>query len=132
MRRMDPKGLRLLAACAVLAVGGCGFLVGAAAGGAAYAYASGEGKKAFAEPLPKARAAVLGALADLRLPVLHKDITASSAKVKSTTTDGKDIVIDLSREGETVTIISVRVGVFGAPKLTRLIFDKIEDRLKVM
>jgi len=37
-----------------------------------------------------------------------------------------------AHEGETVTMVSVRVGVFGDENFTRAIFDKIEDRLKLM
>ena len=133
MRGMDHRRLRVMAV--VLLVGsaaGCGFLIGAAAAGAAYAYVRGEGKQAFPVPLQTARDAVLGALSDLSLPVLHSDQDATSAKIKSDAGSGRDIVIVLTREGEKVTMISVRVGVFGDANYTRMIFDRIEDRLKLM
>ena len=133
MGRKEPTLCRLLPAVVLAAaVSGCAFLLGGAAGAAAFAYVKGEGRKAYAEPLPKTFVVVQAALKDVGLPLLHKDITRTSAKIKSVTSDGKDVVVILTREGEKVTMVSVRVGIFGDRGLTELIFDKIEARLELM
>jgi len=125
------------AACGVLVVAtaayasGCVFLLGGAAVGAAVMYAKGEGKKAYAEPLDKTRDAVLAALTDLSLPVLHKDQDAVSARVESTTSDGKDITVVLTRESDAITMARIRVGTFGDQTFTRALFDAIDKRLGV-
>ena len=133
MKLRERAGGRLvLALVVVLGASGCEALLGGAGAAAVVAYAAGAGKKAYAEPLGKTLTAVLGAFADMSLPILHKDMIATSAKVKSVAADGRDIVVILTRESDRITMVSVRVGALGDETLTREIFDKIDDRLKLM
>lgn len=130
MLRIGRGMARLVLVAAVAwGVSGCIFAVGAAAGGAAYAYLKGEGTRAYAEPLPKVRDAVLKALEDLSLPRLHADTDGVSSKIKSTTSDGRDINVVLTSESAKVTMVSVRVGMFGDEVITRRLIARIDARV---
>jgi hypothetical protein len=133
MKRNHPRfwTLALLGPTALVATG-ClaAFIVGAGLGVAGMKYVSGEGKTAFSAGVEDTRKATVWALEDLSLPVVDRGHDAFSARIASVTASGRDIKIELERQSSKVTMVSIRVGVWGDETITRQIFQHIEDRLK--
>lgn len=115
----------------LISASGCMFVAGAAAAGAVYAYAHGEGRVMYARTLEKTHEAVLAALRDdLGFTIVSNRLETRGSRIRAAR-DGPDITARLTREGERLTKVQVRVGLFGREMLTRQIFDRIDARLGI-
>lgn len=132
MRRMLRLGvgLAVLAPLAATAAGCIAALfVGAGVGALAVAYVAGEGQQAFAEPMEKTRQAVIAVMDEMSFSIIEKSGDAADAKVVGLTSERHEVKVHLSRESDKVTMVTIRVGTMGNERLTRLLFEKINDRL---
>ena len=121
----------VLAAAALMLQGCVAAVVGAGAGAGTYAYVRGEYRATYPYPLGKTYTATLAALKDLQMPVVSSFKDLTDGTIESKKGDGSDVKILLKTEGELVTSIRVRVGIFGNEAVSKLIVDKISGRLGV-
>lgn len=114
----------------VTALAGClAVAAGAAAGVGTYAYVKGEMTTREDASLERVWAATQSAIEDLQIRVKEDAKDALQARVVAEKADGTYVTIKLEAEDENVTKISVRVGTFGDESESRLILDKIKERL---
>jgi hypothetical protein len=115
---------------------GCGLFLaagaGAAAGVGAAEYIGGELKQAYAAPMEKTWNASLAATDQLKMRATEKSIDNldQNRVIKGKTDDGKDFQISLETLGKDVTMVKVRIGVFGDEKISRTIHETIAKNLK--
>ena len=110
--------------CAVLLVGG-----GAVAGAGMVAYAKGELTAAETADLDRVWAAAQGAMDDLDFVIQSRLTTAGSAKLIARGAGSRRVTVTVERRVGSLTDITVRVGYFGDEPLSRLILQKIRQRL---
>jgi hypothetical protein len=115
---------------------GCGLFIaagaGAAAGVGASEYIGGEMKQAYAAPMEKAWNAALAAADELKMKTTEKSIDNldKNRVMKGRTYEGKDFEISLEALGKDVTMVKVRIGVFGDEKGSQSIHNTIAKNLK--
>lgn len=114
--------LALFNGCAALVVGG-------AAGAGTYAYVKGELKVTENATLDRAWRATQAAMNDLEFTVTSQARDALAGRLIARTALDKKIEIHLAKTGEKLTEIRIRVGTFGDEDLSRVIHDKIKQRL---
>lgn len=134
---MNPIRLLLGIALSIILAAplpGCVALVAGAAGAAAgvgtYAYVSGRLEAHLEHPLDRVWEATQTAVEEnLEFSVQRADKDAITARMRAKQADGTEIRIDLERQGENLTRIRIRVGVFGDEAKSRLILEKIGEHL---
>jgi len=115
---------------------GCGLFIAAGAGAAvavgASEYIGGEMKQAYAAPMEKTWNAVLEAGDELKMKTTEKSIDNldKNRVVKGKTYEGTDFEISLEALGKDVTMVKVRIGVFGDEKGSKAIHETIAKYLK--
>ena len=115
---------------------GCGLFFAAGAGVAvgvgASEYIGGEMKQAYAAPMEKTWNAVLQAGDELKMKTTEKSIDNldKNRVVKGRTYEGTDFEISLEALGKDVTMVKVRIGVFGDEKISKTIHETIAKNLK--
>jgi hypothetical protein len=112
------------AGCAVVVVGAA-----AAAGAGGYAYVNGESKSTEFASLDRCWSATLAAMKELSFPVTSRAKDALEARLTARNSADKKISIQLKKLSESSTEIRIRVGTFGDEPLSRVILDKIKQRL---
>lgn len=112
--------------CAALLVGG-----GAIAGAGMVAYAKGELSATEEASFPRAWAAAQAAMDDLDLTIVSRQRGEVSAKLVARGADNRRVTVSLERQMGDLTEIRVRVGIFGEESLSRLVLDKIRQRLRL-
>jgi hypothetical protein len=129
-------GLMLLFFTILLSCAGCGLFVvagaGAALGVGAAEYIHGELKQAYAAPMEKTWDACLAAAGELKMKATEKSIDNLDQNriIKGNTDEGKDFQIGLEALSKDVTMVKVRIGVFGDESYSRKIQDSIAQNLK--
>jgi hypothetical protein len=114
---------------------GCGIFVvagaGAAVGVGAAEYIRGELKQAYAAPMEKTWEASLAAADELKMKTTEKSIDNldQNRVLKGRTEEGKDFQVSLEKLGKDVTMVKVRVGLFGDEKASRAIQERIAEKL---
>lgn len=109
---------------------GCIALLAGAAGGAGTAgWLSGKLTQEVNASFEKTIMATTSALDSLKLDITKKTTKEEVAQVMSEYNDGRTIWIDIFPVSETVSSISVRVGMTGDEEASRKILDKIEQFL---
>jgi hypothetical protein len=114
---------------------GCGIFVAAGAGAAvgvgAAEYIGGELKQAYAAPMEKTWEASLAAADELKMKTTEKSIDNldQNRVLKGRTEEGKDFQVSLEKLGKDVTMVKVRVGLFGDVKASRDIQERIAKKL---
>ena len=115
---------------------GCTFFVAAGAGAAAgigtAEYIGGELKQAYAAPMERTWDASIAAADELRVRTTEKSIDNldQNRVIKGKTEEGKDLQISLEKLGKDVTMVKVRIGLFGDEKISRTIHETIAKNLK--
>ncbi len=115
---------------------GCGVFIAAGAGAAvgigAAEYIGGELKQAYAAPMEKTWNASVAATDELKMKPTEKSIDNMDQNrvIKGKTEDGKDFQIALEALGKDVTMVKVRIGLFGDEKSSRTIQETIAKNLK--
>lgn len=119
----------LLSASTALSSGCLAVAAGAAAGAGTYAYVTGELSTLEEVKLDRAWSATQAAVKDLQFTVKEQAKDALQARLVAQQADKTDIKITLEAQGDKVTKIRIRVGVFGDEATSRLIMDKIKSNL---
>jgi hypothetical protein len=132
-RSTAPRWLPVATALAVLVTtAGCAaVLIGGAVLAGSAAFVRGDLEAGLEAPLPEVWAATQRAIdEDLELTVQDRRSDALYAKLVAFTAKDQRVWIDLERLDEQLTIVRIRVDVFGNEALSRLILDKIQARLR--
>jgi hypothetical protein len=115
---------------------GCGLCIavgaGAAVGVGASEYIGGELKQAYAVPMERTWNAVLETADELKMKTTEKSIDNldKNRVVKGRTYEGTDFELSLEALGKDVTMVKVRIGVFGDEKASKTIHEAIAKNLK--
>jgi hypothetical protein len=126
----------VLLLCIGMAGTGCALFVaagaGAGAGVGAAQYIRGELKQAYAAPMEKAWNASLAAAHELKMKTMEKSIDNldQNREIKGKTDEGKDFQIALEAMSKDVTMVKVRIGVFGDEAYSKRIQEVIANNLK--
>ncbi len=116
---------------ATSSIGGCGaelILVGVGAAGT-IAYVRGDLEATESEPIEVVYEASLKALEELDLQVTSKSKDGLVAQIVTFDAQDKKVKIKLKAATDTMTKLSIRIGVFGSETKSRLIYQKIRDNL---
>ena len=114
---------------------GCGVLVAAGAvaavGVGTAEYIGGELKQAYAAPMEKTWNASLATTDELKMKATEKSIDTldQNRVIKGKTEDGKDFQISLEAMGKDVTMVKVRIGLFGDERGSMTIHETIAKKL---
>ena len=115
---------------------GCGVFLAAGAGAAvgvgAAEYIGGELKQAYAAPMERTWEASITAADELKVRTTEKSIDNldQNRVIKGKTEEGKDLQVSLEKMGKDVTMVKVRIGLFGDEKASRTIHETIAKNLK--
>jgi len=114
------------AGCALFAAG-----AGVAAGVGGAEYYHGELKQAYAAPMEKAWNASLTAVGELKMKTTEKSIDNldQNRVIKGKTEEGKDFQIALEALSKDVTVVRVRIGLFGDEVYSKKIQEAIAKNL---
>ena len=114
--------------CALFVVAGAGAAVGVGTA----EYISGELKQAYAAPMEKAWEAALAATEELKMKTTEKSIDNldQNRVIKGETPKGKDFQIALEALAKDVTVVKVRIGVFGDKEYSQGVQEAIARNLK--
>ncbi len=113
-------------------VSGCApavFLAGGAAGAGGVVWVKGKLQEELSVPLSTVHQASLAALKELELPVIEDRKDKLAAAIRSEFADGKKVWIDIRFLTESLTKITVRVGVLGDQARSQKILEKIHGYL---
>ncbi len=115
------------AGCALFAAG-----AGVAAGVGGAEYVNGELKQVYAAPMEKAWNACLATADELKMKTKEKwtDNLDKMRVMKGKTNEGKDFEIVLEAMSKDVTMVKVRIGVFGDEEKSKKIQEVIAKNLK--
>jgi hypothetical protein len=115
---------------------GCALFVAAGAGAVAGVgtaqYIAGELKQTYTTPMEKAWNASLAAVDELKMKPTEKyiDNLDQNRVIKGKTQDGKDFQISLEAMAKDVTLVKVRIGVFGDEEYSKKVQEAIAKSLK--
>ncbi|UCC66589.1 MAG: DUF3568 family protein [Deltaproteobacteria bacterium] len=114
---------------------GCAALVAAIAGAgvgvATYAYVTGDLKIEYPRPYDTVWEATLKALGDLNMTVEEKTKGSLKSKIKARRGSGTAVKIKVKNKGPKLTIVKIRVGLFGDKESSIAIMDAIDAYLGV-
>ena len=115
------------AGCALFAAG-----AGVAAGVGGAEYVHGEMRQAYAAPMEKAWNASLATAAELKMKTAEKwtDNLDQNRVMKGKTDEGNDFQIALEAMSKDVTMVKVRIGLFGDEAQSKKIQEGIAKNLK--
>jgi len=124
----------ILILSAVVASAGCALFAagaGVAVGVGGTEYYRGELKQAYAAPMEKAWNASLAAAGELKMKTTEKSIDNldQNRVIKGSTEEGKDFQIALEALSKDVTMVKVRIGVFGDEAVSKKIQEVIAKDL---
>lgn len=129
---MKPIGKLLAALMMVMmlmASAGCGaILVGGAAAAGTYVYMDGNARADYRAGIRQTYNATLDGCRDIGMNITSQSLDGDSASVKGRY-HGEDIYISLSLEGDSLTQVTVRVGLLGNETESRRIHDAIARNL---
>ena len=113
--------------CALFVVAGAGAAVGIGTA----EYIGGELKQAYAAPMEKTWNAAIATTDELKMKTTEKSIDNQDKNrvIKGRTEDGKDFQVALENLGKDVTMVKVRVGLFGDEKSSNTIHETISKKL---
>jgi hypothetical protein len=105
---------------------------GAVAGVGTAQYVAGELKQTYSTPMEKAWNASLAGVDELKMKPTEKyiDNLDQNRVIKGKTQDGKDFQISLEAMAKDVTLVKVRIGVFGDEEYSKKVQEAIAKSLK--
>ncbi len=122
--------LSLVATLVAVLTSGCAALaVGAAAGAGVAAYKSGELISTEAASIDKTWVATEKAFKELQLLGEAKEKDGLAARVEATGAGDKRIIVKMRNQGDKLTEVRIRVGLFGDEGYSRKILEKIKSNL---
>lgn len=92
-------------------------------------YAQGTLQAAFNAPMERVLEAIRSVMDELQYPKTFEEVRDTAATINFTQTDGSVISVRTKRSSPTVTGLSIRVGFWGDPAISRLIQEGIADRI---
>ena len=114
---------------------GCGFLIGAGVGGGAglagYRFFEGKLEIEYIAPYEKVWQATNLALKDTGIHVEKIEKDAINANIKARKADGKAVTIKIKNKATGMTLVSMRVGIFGDENASLIIKKAIDKRLGI-
>ncbi|MFA5258077.1 MAG: DUF3568 family protein [Opitutales bacterium] len=110
--------------------GGCVAVLAAGAAGSAVAYVKGALTATLPDPLSEVQSAVKKVIrTDMKFTLISAKEDAAGAEYEARTARDEKVVIQLDRDTDKTTKISIRVGVFGDEDVSRQILEAIKTRL---
>jgi hypothetical protein len=129
---LRPLG-RILAGSALAATlllgTGCFIVAAGAAGAGTVAYIRGELDAPLDSGIDNAEHAANAALLQLQFPKVEETKDSLKATLTARTGDDKKVVIILTREGDNLTKVQIRIGFFGDEMISRAVLDHIKSSL---
>lgn len=92
-------------------------------------YTQGTLQAAFNAPMERVVDAVRSVMDEMQYPATFEDVRDPAASLSFRQSDGSIISIRTRRSSPTVTGLSIRVGFWGDPAVSRLILDSVTERL---
>ena len=114
---------------AILVTPGCFIVVAGAAGAGTVAYVRGELDATLDKPLDAVAAAADDAIAQLQFAKISESKDAFTADLIARTAEDKKIEIKITKKGDGVSGVAIRIGLFGDEEKSRAILDKINANL---
>jgi len=115
--------------------GACGFLIGAGVGGGAglagYKFLEGKLEIEYIAPYERVWQATKLALKDTGIRIERMEKDAINAEIKARKADGKVVTIKIKNKATGMTIVSIRVGIFGDENASLIIKKAIDKRLGI-
>jgi hypothetical protein len=96
--------------------------------GAGYSYSAGRATQEFAYPTDTLVSASAEAMGDLRIDAIQQIRDAGMIRLEGTTADNRRATVSI-RPNKVASMVSVRVGWFGDPALSRALMDRVGIRL---
>jgi hypothetical protein len=129
------KKLALILFLPLLCFYGCVYLVAAGAGAAAgvvtYKYISGELQVQYPYPLERVWHATEEAVKEMGISVTERARDTFSGSLKGKTSTGTSVSIKAKQLEEKVTLVKIRVGIFGDEAASMRIKDAIDKKLGI-
>jgi hypothetical protein len=124
------KVLGLLGSLSVLLMTGCvALMVGAGAGAAGTVYVMGKLQERIEASVPQVQKATVAAFKDLNLPLQKNQGDKLSAQIESETADKKTIWVKVNFVRESLSELTIRVGLTGDEQRSREILRAIKRHL---
>jgi hypothetical protein len=118
-----------LAATILVLASGCAVVVAGAAGAGTVAYIRGELDATLNERYDRVISASNDAVEKLELARISEAKDVFSAVIIARTAEDKKVRIKLTKEGEKMTKVQIRIGIFGDEEKSRAILDRINAGL---
>lgn len=93
-------------------------------------YSQGTLQAAFSVPMDRVVDVVREQMSSLSYPKSYEDVRDEAASLNFTQADGSTIAIKARRSSPSVTALSIRVGFWGDPAVSRLILDRVSTALE--
>jgi len=135
MQKLQARLLRLrtlafgLAASVLLVTSGCFIVAAGAAGAGTVAYIRGELDSTLNESYGRVIDAANGAVEKLELVKISEAKDAFTDILTARTAEDKKVVIKIEKQGDKLTKVEIRIGVFGDEPKSRAILEKINSQL---
>jgi len=126
---MVKKGIILFLLFPMIMIQGCVAIIGAGAGAGTVAYVKGELQTTYAAPFNRTWDASIEALKDLGITIYNTKKDATEGDIEATKADGTKVKINLKPKGQDITVVKIRVGIFGDEEVSRTISNQISKRL---
>ncbi len=126
---MIKKGIIYFLFCSLIMIQGCVAVIGAGAGAGTVAYVRGELQTTYAAPFNRTWDASIEALKDLGITIYNTKKDATEGDIEATKADGTKVKINLKPKGQDITVVKIRVGIFGDEEVSRTISNQISKRL---
>ena len=128
MRTNWARGFALLLIDA--STSGCAlFVAGAIAGAGTAIFINGRLEEELIYPVQEVATATRLALEDMGLPILENEVDVQTAKIRSEYADGKKVWIDIKKQTDQSSHISVRVSTLGDRTRSADILNRIMQKL---
>jgi hypothetical protein len=108
---------------------GCLLAIGAGGGVGGAVYVMGKLKEDVQAPVARVHAAARAAITDLGIPVIQDKGDSLTAHLESEFSDGKRVWIDVEKSSDTISTLTIRVGLMGDEIRSREILAKIRRHL---
>lgn len=123
-----------LMALSLLALSSCAYMVAAGAGAAVgvgtYSYIQGELKVEYPYDYERVWSATVEALEDSRVAIAEKARDAFGGRIKGKRSNGEQVTVTVEKKAPGVTLVGIRVGIFGNREVSLMIKEAIDRRLK--
>ena len=129
--KIQKSRILLTVLCVIAPTLVCGCMLVAVGAGAVgtVAYVKGDLEAVEAKDLDTVYAAALKAADELGLKVTKESKDAMSAEIIARDAEDKKVTIKLKKTADNTTKLSIRIGVFGNERKSRLIYQAIQDNL---